>query len=87
MLRHLLPLVLLATPLSAQEVARVGVDWVGNDIIVEALPDPEVEGVTGGYFANSTPRSSSTASRDAATAARLWDVSASLVGLTPSDPA
>ena len=30
----------------AQEVGRVGVDWVGNDIIVEALPDPEVEGVT-----------------------------------------
>ena len=31
---------------SAQEVGRVGVDWVGNDIIIEALPDPEVEGVT-----------------------------------------
>jgi CreA protein len=46
MLRRLLPLVLLATPLSAQEVGRVGVDWVGNDIIIEALPDPEVEGVT-----------------------------------------
>jgi CreA protein len=46
MLRHLLPLVLLATPLSAEEVGRVGVDWVGNDIIIEALPDPEVEGVT-----------------------------------------
>ncbi len=24
----------------------MGVDWVGNDIIVEALPDPEVQGVT-----------------------------------------
>ncbi len=44
---RLLPLVLLlATPLPAQEVGRVGVDWVGNDIIVEALPDPEVQGVT-----------------------------------------
>ncbi|HVG47988.1 MAG TPA: CreA family protein, partial [Rubellimicrobium sp.] len=42
----LLALAVLATPLSAQEVGRVGVDWVGNDIIVEALPDPEVEGVT-----------------------------------------
>ena len=42
----LLALALLATPLSAQEVGRVGVDWVGNDIIVEALPDPDVEGVT-----------------------------------------
>lgn len=37
----------LAAPLAAQEeVGRVGVDWVGNDIIVEALPDPGVEGVT-----------------------------------------
>lgn len=46
MIRALLPLALLAAPLSAQEVGRVGVDWVGNDIIIEALPDPEVEGVT-----------------------------------------
>lgn len=41
-----LPLLCLAAPLSAQEVGRVGVDWVGNDILIEALPDPEVEGVT-----------------------------------------
>ncbi len=46
MLRLLPVVLLLATPLPAQEVGRVGVDWVGNDIIVEALPDPEVEGVT-----------------------------------------
>ncbi len=44
--RALPALLLLATPLPAQEVGRVGVDWVGNDIIIEALPDPEVEGVT-----------------------------------------
>ena len=43
-----LSVIACAAPLiaSAQEVGRVGVDWVGNDIIVEALPDPEVEGVT-----------------------------------------
>ena len=41
-----LALSLLATPLAAEEVGRVGVDWVGNDIIVEALEDPGVEGVT-----------------------------------------
>ena len=35
-----------ATPLAAEEVGRVGVDWVGNDIIVEAIPDPDVAGVT-----------------------------------------
>ncbi|MEJ6397913.1 CreA family protein [Yoonia sp. 208BN28-4] len=32
--------------LAADEVGRVGVDWVGNDIIIEAIPDPEVQGVT-----------------------------------------
>jgi len=43
-----LSVIAFACPLiaSAQEVGRVGVDWVGNDIIIEALPDPEVEGVT-----------------------------------------
>ncbi|TGS48221.1 MULTISPECIES: CreA family protein [unclassified Mesorhizobium] len=30
----------------AEEVGKVGVDWVGNDIIVEAIKDPKVEGVT-----------------------------------------
>jgi CreA protein len=30
----------------AQEVGRVGVDWVGNDIIIEAFADPKVAGVT-----------------------------------------
>jgi CreA protein len=31
---------------NAEEVGQVGVDWLGNDIIVEAITDPEVEGVT-----------------------------------------
>lgn len=39
-------LALLASPAMADPVAKVGVDWVGNDIIVEAIHDPEVEGVT-----------------------------------------
>ncbi|WP_457151471.1 CreA family protein [Mesorhizobium sp. P5_C1] len=30
----------------ADEVGKVGVDWLGNDIIVEAIKDPKVEGVT-----------------------------------------
>ena len=36
----------LATPAAAEQVGEVGVDWVGNDIIIEAISDPEVEGVT-----------------------------------------
>ncbi|MGC9419501.1 MAG: CreA family protein [Rhodovulum sp.] len=34
----------LAAP--AEEVGRVGVDWTGNDIIIEAVHDPKVKGVT-----------------------------------------
>lgn len=35
-----------AVPAAAQQVGEVGVDWTGNDIIVEAVKDPQVEGVT-----------------------------------------
>ena len=37
---------LAAIPAAAQQVGEVGVDWLGSDIIVEAITDPEVEGVT-----------------------------------------
>lgn len=37
---------LLAAPAQAEVVGKVGVDWVGNDIVVEAFPDPKVQGVT-----------------------------------------
>ncbi|TKA95366.1 CREA protein [Cereibacter changlensis] len=33
-------------PALAEVVGKVGVDWVGNDILIDAIPDPEVEGVT-----------------------------------------
>ena len=42
---------------------------------------PELEHVTGRYFADSKPKRSSKDSHDGATAARLWQVSADLVGL------
>ena len=42
---------------------------------------PEVEGVTGRYFANRTPKASNKASYDTAAAARLWRISADLAGL------
>jgi CreA protein len=37
---------LTTLPATADVVGKVGVDWVGNDIIVEAIPDPKVQGVT-----------------------------------------
>ncbi|MBE0693041.1 MAG: CreA family protein [Aquamicrobium sp.] len=39
-------LALAAAPASAQQVGEVGVDWLGNDIMIEAIADPKVEGVT-----------------------------------------
>ena len=32
--------------LAADRVGEVGVDWTGNDIIIDAVPDPKVQGVT-----------------------------------------
>ena len=43
---------------------------------------PEVEGITGRYFANRKPQASSKASYDTTAAARLWQVSAGLAGMT-----
>ena len=46
---------------------------------------PHLEQVTGWYFANSKPKKSSQRSYDEAVAARLWQVSSDLVGLTAAD--
>lgn len=49
-LRHLCAttalLGVLTGPAMAQQVGEIGVDWTGNDIIIEAIKDPQVEGVT-----------------------------------------
>lgn len=36
----------IASLASAEEVGKIGVDWVGNDIVIEAIDDPKVPGVT-----------------------------------------
>ena len=41
-----LALALIPATAHAEIVGKVGVDWVGNDVLVEAIPDPKVEGVT-----------------------------------------
>jgi hypothetical protein len=43
---------------------------------------PDLEQVTGQYFANSKPTKSSQRSDDQGLSARLWQVSADLVGLS-----
>ena len=48
---------------------------------IHLASSPDLEQVTGRYFANSKPKRSSKRSYDEATAARLWQVSTDLVGL------
>ena len=52
----------------------------GADTPVYLASSPEVEGVTGRYFVNRKPATSSKASYDTAAAARLWQASARLAG-------
>ena len=49
---------------------------------IHLASSPDLEQVSGRYFANSKPKRSSKASYDQTAAARLWQVSAELVGLT-----
>ena len=48
MIGGLLAMAMLASTPAAQAetVGKVGVDWIGNDILVDALTDPKVKGVT-----------------------------------------
>ena len=41
-----LALICASSAAHAEEIGEIGVDWVGNDIIVEAISDPDVKGVT-----------------------------------------
>jgi retinol dehydrogenase-14 len=54
----------------------------GADTPIYLASSPEVEGITGRYFVNRKPKTSGKASYDTAAAARLWQVSADLAGLT-----
>ncbi|MDI3210784.1 hypothetical protein [Arthrobacter sp. AL12] len=45
---------------------------------------PDLDQVSGRFFAKRTPRRSSAASYDEAAAAKLWNVSAEIAGLTPA---
>jgi hypothetical protein len=49
---------------------------------IQLASAPDLEQVTGRYFANGKPKRSATHSYDEAAAARLWQVSGELVGVT-----
>jgi CreA protein len=48
MMKYFLTALTLSLPatLAAEQVGNVDVGWLGNDLIIEALADPEVAGVT-----------------------------------------
>ena len=54
----------------------------GGATIVQLAADPELEGVTGKYFEKGKVVTPAPLARDEALAKRLWDVSASLTGLS-----
>lgn len=48
-MKHLFVLaaaLLAASQAAAEQVGKIATDWTGNDIVVEAIPDPKVQGVT-----------------------------------------
>jgi retinol dehydrogenase 14 len=53
----------------------------GADTAVYLASSPEMQNMSGGYFAKRKRRESRQSSYDSATTARLWEVSADLVGL------
>ena len=53
----------------------------GAETSVYLASSPDVEGITGTYFADAQARTSQATSYDPATTARLWQVSAELVGM------
>ncbi|MET0933968.1 MAG: SDR family NAD(P)-dependent oxidoreductase [Mycetocola sp.] len=55
----------------------------GASTSIYLASSPDVDGVTGRYFANRRAKKSNKASYDTEAAARLWRVSADLVGLPP----
>jgi retinol dehydrogenase 14 len=57
----------------------------GADTPVYLASSPEAEGISGRYFANRQPKKSNKSSYDTEATARLWRVSADLVGLA-GDP-
>ncbi len=73
-LLHLGLVVLRPFSISARQGART---------IIYLASSPQVEGVSGRYFAAMRPRQSSPASCDQRSAERLWEASEALTGLTP----
>ena len=75
-----LPLPSVTSPVTT---AFAGTPARGAETPIYLAASPEVEGVTGEYFARRKPRKSTAYSHDTEAARRLWDESARLTGLAP----
>ena len=64
----------------ARLVMKTPAQGAGTPIYLAS--SPEVEGITSRYYANRKPKTSSKASHDTTAAARLWQASAGLAGMT-----
>jgi len=58
----------------------------GAQTSIYLASSPDMDGVTGQFFANLRPRTANKAAYDTGMTARLWQVSADLVGMTPATP-
>jgi NAD(P)-dependent dehydrogenase (short-subunit alcohol dehydrogenase family) len=56
----------------------------GAETSIYLASSPDVEGVTGQFFANRKPKTANKLAYDTDTTTRLWQVSADLVGMTPA---
>jgi retinol dehydrogenase-12 len=59
----------------------------GADTIVYLTSSPDVAGETGGYYVKRQRREPSAAARDDAAARKLWEISETMTGLAPAQPA
>jgi NAD(P)-dependent dehydrogenase (short-subunit alcohol dehydrogenase family) len=55
----------------------------GAQTSIYLATSPDVDGVTGQFFANCKPRTANKLASDTEMASRLWQISAELVGMTP----
>jgi retinol dehydrogenase-14 len=58
----------------------------GAQASIYLAASPDMEGVTGQFFANRKPKTANKVADDPDMTARLWQVSADLVGMTPANP-
>ncbi len=58
----------------------------GAQTSIYLASSPDMDGITGQFFANGKPKTANKVAHDADMTARLWDVSADLVGMTLATP-